>query len=138
MLFRSFSGMSSLMGMDSLPGVDFGSEPQVKVEMSIEGEDLDELIIGFAINAEVETHAKDNVLTLSAFSLLKEKGVYYLYTLERDNTLQRREVVIGLESALSVEVISGVEEGDLVVLSPSANLETGQLVDAVSGSDSLD
>ncbi|HHU08110.1 MAG TPA: HlyD family efflux transporter periplasmic adaptor subunit [Clostridiaceae bacterium] len=134
----SFSGMSSLMGMDSLPGVDFGSEPQVKVEMSIEGEDLDELIIGFAINAEVETHAKDNVLTLSAFSLLKEKGVYYLYTLERDNTLQRREVVIGLESALSVEVISGVEEGDLVVLSPSANLETGQLVDAVSGSDSLD
>lgn len=126
-----FGDISSMMGgMGSLPGVDLSSEPQVKVEMSIVGEGLNKLIIGFTVNAEVETRTKDNVLTLSAFSLLKEKGDYYLYTLEEGNTLLRRDVEIGLESALSVEVISGVEEGDLVVLSPSADLETGQIVDA--------
>lgn len=127
----SFGDIGSLMGMGSLQSFDLSSEPQVRVEMSIEGEDLDELIIGFAINAEVETDTKDNVLTVSAFSLLKEKGSYYLYTLEDDNTLKRCDVEIGLESALSVEVISGVKEGDLVVLSPSANLESGQIVDAM-------
>ena len=36
--------------------------------MSIEGADLPELIIGFTVNAEIETEVKENVLTVSAFS----------------------------------------------------------------------
>ncbi|NLB09400.1 MAG: HlyD family efflux transporter periplasmic adaptor subunit [Clostridiales bacterium] len=123
-------GFGSLMGTSSLSGIDLGTEPQVRVEMSIEGTDLPELIIGFAINAEVETEVRENVLTVSAFSLLKEKGSYYLFVVGDDQILERREVEVGLESSLSVEILSGIKENELVVLSPGANLEAGMTVEA--------
>ncbi len=123
-------GFSTLMGAGSFSGVDFSTEPQVRVEMSIEGADLPELIIGFAINAEVETEVRENVLTVSAFSLLKEKGSYYLFIVGDDQILERREVEVGLESSLSVEILSGIKENELVVLSPGANLEAGMTVEA--------
>lgn len=131
-------GFGSLMGTSSLSGIDLGTEPQVRVEMSIEGADLPELIIGFAINAEVETEVRENVLTVSAFSLLKEKGSYYLFIVGDDQVLERREVEVGLESSLSVEILSGIKENELVVLSPGANLEAGMKVEASAYTDSPD
>jgi multidrug efflux pump subunit AcrA (membrane-fusion protein) len=123
-------GFSSIMGASSLGSIDLSTEPKVRVEMSIEGTDLPELIIGFAVNAEVETEVKENVLTVSAFSLLKEKGSYYLFIVGDDQVLERREVEVGLESSLSVEILSGLKENELVVLSPGANLEAGMTVEA--------
>ncbi len=130
-----FGGLSSLMGMGSLAGSSLGSEPQIKVEMSIEGKDLSQLIMGFAIDAEVETRMKENVLTLSAFSLLKEKGDYYLFIVDENQRIARRDLEIGLESALFVEVLSGVSKGERVVLSPSANLANGLAVEVVTDGD---
>jgi hypothetical protein len=45
-----------------------------------------------------------------------------------DNRIQRREVVIGLETANRAEVLTGLNNGDMVVIGSRSGLQDGQLV----------
>ena len=47
-----------------------------------------------------------------------------------EGRLESRDVILGLESADSVEIRSGIKEGDLVVTGPRSHLQAGQRVTA--------
>jgi hypothetical protein len=44
------------------------------------------------------------------------------------NKLERRPVVLGIETSTDAEVVSGLEEGDLVVVSDRSSLKEGEEV----------
>jgi hypothetical protein len=46
-----------------------------------------------------------------------------------DKKVQLKKVVIGRDYGTSLEVLRGVEQGDLLVLNPSDSLESGQQVE---------
>ena len=48
--------------------------------------------------------------------------------LVRDGRLERPDIVIGLKSVERTEILSGVSDGDVVVISPILDLEPGQSV----------
>lgn len=106
----------------------FSSEPQLRVEMTIKGDNLTDLILGFWIEAEIETERADNVLLLPAEAMRREIDQYYVYVLDTDDIIRRRDFQPGIQSDVYVQILSGLNEGDKVVLNPISLLFDGQEV----------
>ncbi len=71
--------------------------------------------IGINGNADITTAEKDNVLTIP-ISCIEDDNIIYVQV---PKGYEKRHVVLGLENDISVEVISGLKEGDKVVLDPT-------------------
>ncbi len=124
-------GMEQLQGLEmfsSATGADISGEPQVEIVMSIEGEGLTDLVPGFTIEAQIETANAKDVVLLPAESMRRELEKYYVFVLNNDGTVSRKDFEPGIQSELYVEVISGLAAGDEVILSPSAELTEGMKV----------
>ena len=52
-----------------------------------------------------------------------------VFVLNEDNTIQRREVVTGVNDGTYIEIISGLSEGDIVITSDTNGLKDGTKVD---------
>ncbi|NLM15973.1 MAG: hypothetical protein GX218_08975 [Clostridiaceae bacterium] len=101
------------------------TEPLLDIEMSLTGDNIDHLVLGFNIEAEIETASAQDVLLLPAEALRKELGVYFVFVLTGDGRLERREITPGIQSDLYAEVLTGLTVGERVVLSPTNNLVDG-------------
>ncbi|MHB8963167.1 MAG: efflux RND transporter periplasmic adaptor subunit [Saccharofermentanales bacterium] len=104
------------------------TDPQLIIEMSIAGENLTDLVIGFLIDAEIETAAAGKVLILPAEAMRRELDEYYVFTVDAAGLLVKTPFVPGIQSDMFVEVASGLKAGDKVVLSPGTDLEAGMKV----------
>ncbi|NLK89075.1 MAG: hypothetical protein GX276_02890 [Clostridiaceae bacterium] len=111
---------SSVSGVSGLT-----TEPLLDIEMSLTGDNIDRLVLGFNIEAEIETAAAQNVLLVPAEALRKELGIYFVFVLAEGGHLERREIVPGIQSDLYAEVLTGLTAGERVVLSPTNNLVDG-------------
>jgi HlyD family secretion protein len=60
---------------------------------------------------------KNNVLTLPRGQFLDSGGSRIAYVLDDDNVAHRRSIEIGARSLAAVEVVGGLDEGELVVIS---------------------
>ncbi|NLO37626.1 MAG: biotin/lipoyl-binding protein [Clostridiaceae bacterium] len=116
-----FGGMGGVGGLTS--------EPALTVDMTVRGDDLSHLVLGFNIDAEVQTAFAQNVLLLPAEAMKRELGVYYVFVLEADGRLRRQPISPGIQSDTHVEVKEGLAEGDRVVLGPANDLTDGILVE---------
>ena len=72
---------------------------------------------------EVSTH--EDALVIPQKAMLEN----HIVLLARDNRAERREVILGLQNAELVEILSGVEEGDLVIVEGNYGLEDGAEVE---------
>lgn len=104
------------------------TDPQLIIEMSIQGDALTSLVIGFLIDAEIETAAAGQVLILPAEAMRRELDEYYVFTVDDAGLLVRKTFVPGIQSDMYVEVVSGLKAGEKVVLSPAADLVAGTKV----------
>jgi multidrug efflux pump subunit AcrA (membrane-fusion protein) len=102
--------------------------------MSVRGDDLSHLVLGFNIDAEVQTAFAQDVLLLPAEAMKRELGVYYVFVLESDGRLRRQPITPGIQSDTQVEVKEGLAEGEKVVLAPANELADGMLVEEGPGS----
>jgi RND family efflux transporter MFP subunit len=66
------------------------------------------------------------VLPLQAISQTHDQATVFL--VDRNNTLQERKIALGLQTATDAEVLSGLNEGDRVVVSDRSGLKSGMHV----------
>lgn len=95
----------------SLEGTTQNSVTTYPVTISLSGDD--NIRIGFNCSAEIVTSNVEDVLIVPVDAVESVKGKYYV-TLE-DNT--RQEVTVGTYNEDYIEIQSGLEEGDKVLLS---------------------
>ena len=81
-------------------------------------------MLGAVVDLEIILSEKKNVLALPFDCITDESCVYVV---GEDNIVEKRYVETGFEGALNVEILSGLSEGEMVVLSPK-NIEEGQQV----------
>ncbi len=128
-LFVPGTGFDTSDSNDFLSGIGMvtgaGSEPQLDIEMNIKGDDLTELTLGFLIDAQIKTATAENVLVLPAEAMKRELGEYFVFVVDEENTVYRKYFTPGIQSDMFVEVISGLNEGDKVVLNPPNSLQDG-------------
>jgi RND family efflux transporter MFP subunit len=90
------------------------------------------LLPGMVVRAQIKTNTYRNLLYTSITNVAKEYDKNYLWVLnsgEGDKQIaSRREVQLGRSIGQFVEIISGAEIGDVIVISGSENLEDGSPV----------
>lgn len=86
-----------------------------------------ELIPGTNVNAFILTQVVDNALTIPKTAVRRERGTG-VYVLQKDNTLKWVNISTGASDALRVEVLSGLSDGDAVMLPSDLTVHEGDKV----------
>lgn len=97
-------------------------------EVDVPNADLS-LIPGMYATAtlELQQHPKAIVVPHEAIARGKS-GAATLYIVTKDNRIEERPVTLGLETALKMEVLSGVSENELVLVGSRSLVTPGQIV----------
>lgn len=85
------------------------------------------LMPGMVVSAKILTQRYQNLLYTSIPNISKEFGKNYLYVIQGDKAV-KKEVQLGKIIGENVEIISGVEAGEMIVTTGSENLEDGSPV----------
>lgn len=79
-------------------------------------EDDERIKAGMSSNVEIVTASKQNILTLPSSAVKTKNGVSYVEILGDLNKLNRKEVKAGISDDTLIEIISGLNEGDKVIV----------------------
>lgn len=119
---RIFSGRVSIVNLAADPSTKkFG----VRIVMNNPGLELRPNTFG-EISLEVSSH--EDALVVPQKAVLENK---YVFIALDDNTAARKEVLLGLQNTDMVEVTSGINEGDLVVVEGNYGLEDGAKIEII-------
>ena len=101
-------------------------EQRVNVLIDFEepGEVQERLGDGYRVEARIVVWSKDNVLKVPTSSLFRDGTQWAVYKVV-DSTAQRQIVDVGQRSGLEAEVLSGLAEGDQIVVYPSDAIRPG-------------
>jgi HlyD family secretion protein len=93
-------------------------------KVEITPEDKFNKMIGAVVDLKIVLNHKDNVLSVPLDCLTKDNCVFVV---GEDDIAEKRAIVTGFEDDSEIEVIGGLNAGDLVITSPQ-NVEEGQHV----------
>lgn len=103
---------------------DLGIEQKrIKVEIEIQGREAN-LRPGYDLDIKIVTEERDKTLIIPENALFQQENQYYVYVKE-NNRAVLREVQTGIESQKQVEIISGLMEGERLILSSDEELKDG-------------
>ena len=83
---------------------------------------------GLYAEAEVALDEKENVPTVPLQALTHEGNKTTVFVVNPDGELEDRAVQVGLQTASDAEIVSGLNEGEQVVVSDRSGLKRGQKV----------
>ncbi|MFF2483454.1 efflux RND transporter periplasmic adaptor subunit [Paenibacillus sp. NPDC058071] len=86
---------------------------QFEVAVSIEGST--DLIAGLSLVGSIVTDKKEKVVVVPTLAVMHENDEYFVYV-ERNGSIEKKVIKIGLETPDKTEITEGVAEGDTVVL----------------------
>jgi len=135
-IVRIRKGMPAYLTVEAFPGKSFpgkvvvvskAADPMTKkfhVEVAAENPDrmLRPNTFG-EIMIEVSSH--DDALVVAQKAILENK---YLFVVNDDNTVIRKEITLGIQNTDMVEVLTGLEAGEIVVVEGNYGLEEGERI----------
>ncbi len=85
------------------------------------------LRLGYNATVDIEVLGKTGVIAVPATALIEEGGVFVYVVV--DGKAQRREICLGDRTEEWAEVVSGLEEGERIVVEGAAKVKEGQRVE---------
>lgn len=148
-----YVGQSAVMTTDALPGSVYtgtvifvsptattrqatvGQEIVVPIRIRVDNPD-EQLRPGYSVDLELVLEESEAALMVSLMSVIQnpETGQDFVFVVEGDS-IRQRYITRGLTTALEVEVVDGLEEGDVIILTPTPYMQDGDPVpeDAIMG-----
>jgi multidrug efflux pump subunit AcrA (membrane-fusion protein) len=99
----------------------------MEAEVDVPNTDL-ALTPGLYAVAELKLDQREKVLTIPAEAISSHKSPT-VFVLNQANEIEERPVTLGLETPDKLEVLSGVNENDLVIVGSRAQVKPGQKVE---------
>jgi RND family efflux transporter MFP subunit len=96
-------------------------------EIEVPNADL-ELVPGMYATVVLKVEKHEQALAVPTEAVGGEKN-HTVYVVNHNNLIEEREVKLGLETPDKYEVLSGLQEGDLVVIGSRAGFQAGQKVE---------
>lgn len=87
---------------------------------------------GMFAEVNIKTDKKENILAVKSEAVLEKDGKYYVYTAEGDNAV-KKEVKIGVDTGLSIEIISGLKIEDKVIIKGQNYINDGSKIRVIRG-----
>jgi len=101
-------------------------ETVLTVEISVEN--TNRLTAGINVDADITTGINENTLVVPLMATLSAGGgVNFVYVIDEDSTLRRRDIVLGEFSNMYIEAF-GIEDRDRVVSNPTHSMYDGMQV----------
>jgi HlyD family secretion protein len=97
-----------------------------------------ELLPNINVNVRINSHERMNVLTVPRGTVEADGGQRFVFVVLRNAlgvgkaTLQKREILVGIADATNYEVLSGLQEGEMVALPGDVDLKDGMPVRIVN------
>lgn len=136
-ILRDWGGPNSLLGevrrIDPFGITKYSAlgveEQRVRIEITLltPAERRAALGHGYRLEAAIIIWEATNILTVPASALFRERGQWSVFV-EQEGIAQLTDVDVGKSDGLLTEVISGLNEADMVVLYPSAAIENGSII----------
>ena len=111
----SFQGRVSIVNLAADP-----MSKKFRVEVMVNNPDL---ILRPNTFGEVifEVETRENALVIPQKAVIENRFVFIV----KGKLAEKREVVLGLQNSVTVEIVSGIEEGDLVIVEGNYGLDDG-------------
>ena len=100
----------------------------VRIRLRFSGRTDPRIRAGMFATVSLVTNTRRDVPVIPRTSVISTYGSWIVFTVNERNIASRRLVTLGLENELFVEVLSGIEEGDIVVSAGQNFLTDGDLV----------
>jgi HlyD family secretion protein len=155
-LQKVHTGLPAIVTVDALPGKKFMGtvtriaplpDPQsmwmnpdlkvYKTEIALDSNDAT-LRSGMNCKAEIVVEQHDDTIYVPVQSVLRVGGQPTVYVLKDDGSTEERKVEIGLDDNSMVRVVSGLKEGEPVLLTPplrAGTMEPGAKLAGIRGAD---
>ncbi|PYU46151.1 MAG: hypothetical protein DMG54_04150 [Acidobacteria bacterium] len=97
-----------------------------------------ELLPNINVNVRINSRERIGVLAVPRGAVAAEGGRRYVFVVKRNqlsvnqSTLEKREIHVGIADATNYEVVSGLEEGELVALPGDVDLHDGMTVTVIT------
>jgi|SRR5579859_387964 len=97
-----------------------------------------ELLPNINVNVRINSRERMNVLAVPRGAVESEGGRRYVFVVKPNqlsvgkSTLEKREIKVGIADATSYEVMSGLQEGEMVALPGDTDLKDGMAVQVVN------
>ncbi len=89
------------------------------------------LRIGMSVTAHVQTGRKEKALSIPESSIVDEAGRPAAYVMVSGETFAKRDLILGIRDGNQVEVISGIAEGERVVVTSAYAIRLAALSSAI-------
>lgn len=106
---------------------DLGIEQKRVIVEVVTSNDMKQLKLGYEVDVSILAASKKDVMVIPVSALIEKDKKSYVYTVQA-NKAKLSEVETGLEGDDRIEMVQGVSEGDMVILSPDENIEDGSKV----------
>lgn len=109
------------------PAVSSGDRTRrIRIRTNVGAENLKD---GMYVNCLILTKFRENVITVPIKSQIFSKESVSVYVVDpKTNTVHRRKVTLGIEGISDVEVLSGIREGELLVVEGQKRLSENDTV----------
>ena len=98
-----------------------------QVEIDVSNSDY-HLQPGMYADVTLLANSRDNALTVPIEAIERRGDKTTVLVLDDENRIQRRDVQIGVQSSNNVEVLSGLQEGEKVIVGNLGSYQPGELV----------
>ncbi|MBD2109820.1 efflux RND transporter periplasmic adaptor subunit [Nodosilinea sp. FACHB-13] len=94
------------------------------------------LISGSSVSVEVILVQRENALALPTNAIQQADGETFVWVVDADSRAQKRSITTGLDTLEAVEIVSGLQDTDTVILTPPPDqpLEAGMTVETTPSS----
>ncbi|MBZ5605353.1 MAG: efflux RND transporter periplasmic adaptor subunit [Acidobacteriia bacterium] len=86
------------------------------------------LVPGMYAEATITLERKSNVISVPLQAVNHDGDATLVYIVDASSKLVSRKVVLGIQTATDAEVLSGLQEGEMVVVSDRGGLKVGEVV----------
>lgn len=131
---RSWPGKTEIIPKQVVP---HGTRSVGELLCSVVNDKL-ELLPNINVNVRINSRERMNVLAVPRGAVESEGGHRYVFVVRAGqlgvgkSTLEKREIRVGIADATSYEVMSGLQEGELVALPGDTDLKDGMAVQVVN------
>ncbi len=103
------------------------STRSMQVEVDVPNKDY-KLEPGMYANVVLQIERRPDALTVPIQAITRENGKPAVLVVDTKNRVQHREILTGIEEPSRVEVLSGLNQGDRVIVGNLASFQDGELV----------
>lgn len=99
----------------------------METEIDVPNDDLT-LVPGMYANATLQLEHHDNALTIPVQAVVQNGNQFSVLVVDAQNSVQVRQIQLGIESSSRAEVVSGLAEGDRVIDGGQSNYQQGEKI----------